>query len=414
MRITSADFFYVSSKRFHRSSLFKNIRGMIGRKKRSNLFFCLIFVQWMCSSPVIAVQVVREGETVSVSGLGSPAGSSGQSTQVYPAKSKTNPADVSVNNKASNRVNSNQPTGRDVLAATDGLSDFVDPPKGYDTPSDDKENIPSSDFSSVEPIDSNVPLDQIPVDKINRNAAPVTSDRSNPQWELIRQLSSLQQEVSELRGKLEQQAQQISVMEAQQKQRYLDLDSRLEALQGSISISSGSQATHSSTAQQSNDASEDEASAKQIASSSQPSAQPIVDKPADSSDSANMLKDYEAAQQLLKEKKLKSAKTAFNEFTNDYPDSNLTGDAHYWLGEIYLASQPSQEAAAKTEFSKVVDAFADSKKVPHALYKLSLLEIRGGSKARAKTLLLKLRKEHPTSAPAKLVDAQLKYLKDNP
>jgi tol-pal system protein YbgF len=412
MRINSADIFFMSLIFFNRSVFAKKIGVWIGCKKRFNLFFYVCFFQCIYSAPTLAVQVVREGETVSVSVLGSPAGAStsGQSVQVYPAK-RDNQDDKSIRKGGDRANNVSAVAGRVYLAAGDNLSDFVDPPKGYETVSNEKNsNDKSGDFSRVEPVDATVTLDQIPIDKINQNSAPVTTDRSNPQWELIRQLSTLQQEVSELRGKLEQQAQQISVMESQQKQRYLDLDSRLEALQGSISISSaGVQST-----QQKAEMVSDERIGDVDPVSSPSSNQSVAVKQADSTNADGMLKAYEAAQQLLKEKKLKSAKTAFNQFTKDFPESNLTGDAHYWLGEIYLASQPSQEAAAKTEFSKVVDYFADSKKVPHALYKLALLEIRGGSKTRAKTLLLKLRKDHPTSAPAKLVDAQLKYLKDNP
>jgi hypothetical protein len=352
----------------------------------------MLAVQFASLSSAYAVQVVREGETVSVSGLETPAGASGQSTQVYPAKRQTN------------RKQDTSNTNHNVLAATDDMSDFVDPPTNYDDVAPNAEKFPSVD-PSPEPIDASVPLDQIPLDKINQNSAPLNTSASNPQWELSRQVSALQQEVSELRGKLEQQTQQISVMEAQQKQRYLDLDSRLEALQGGMSIPVDAQPTVEEPA--------DAAAISPSPSKPVPSKKPLAASSA-SSNALPMLKSYEAAQQLLKDKKLKSAKQAFTQFIQDYPDEDLTGDAHYWLGEIYLASQPSQEASAKTQFNQVVDSFADSKKVPHALYKLALLEIRGGSKARAKTLLLKLKKDHPSSQPAKLVDAQLKYLKENP
>lgn len=379
------------------------------------VFLQVVFLQVVCLTPVFAVEVIRESKTVSVSGLESPAGAGKKSAQVYPIKRKVNDSDDVV--RGTGRANTIEAGNDDFLAASDSRSDFVDAPNGYDDSSevDDSADVRGT-AERTDSVDASLPLDQIPVDKINQNSVPAIPDSRNPQWELVRQIATLQQEISELRGKLEQQSQQISVMESQQKQRYLDLDSRLEALQGSISISSGAQAAAVPSSATS-PADEDQSSssdAPAITSSSQPSAQSAKPKVVDPAGSVNMLKAYEDAQALLKEKKLKSAKTAFNQFIKDYPDENLTGDAHYWLGEIHLASQPSQEAAAKTAFTNVVDSFADSKKTPHALYKLALLEIRGGSKARAKTLLLRLRKDHSTSAPAKLVDAQLKYLKDNP
>ncbi len=393
MRITSG--LIILANRLYRCILVRGRRPTIGLLKSIGILLFLFCLECVDSNPVLAVQVVRDGETVSVSDLHSPAGSSGQSTQVYPAK------------RSSAKRSDGRNSGHEALAASNDMSDFVDPPTDYETTSSSKLDNDSALASSPEPMDASVPLEQIPLDKINQNAVPISEDRNNPQWELIRQVSTLQQEVSELRGKLEQQAQQISVMESQQKQRYLDLDSRLEALQGSISIPPSDVKPADNS--RSDEANKDDSISDGASSSPQP-----TPKSVSATNSVKMLEDYEAAQMLLKNKKLKSAKAAFTQFTQNYPDENLTGDAHYWLGEIYLAGQPAQEESAKGQFTQVINEFADSKKVPHALYKLALLEIRGGSKVRAKTLLLKLRKEHSTSAPAKLVDAQLKYLKENP
>lgn len=378
------------------------------------LVSALLFI----SPAVSAVQVVKQGQTVSISdlpasntrqsgaALSSPAGAA-KSTRIYPASDK-----------------------QSVIAATEEMSDFADPPMQYDAPADSGSASERDGAKTPveEPIDSSIPLDKIPLDKISSQAPSAQpADRGNPQWELIRQLTALQQEVSELRGKLEQQSQQISVMEAQQKQRYLDLDSRLEALQGGLSIPtdakmSSSSSMSSNSAEPSAVDSEANSEVKVVEAEesvvgiTKPKSTPLVKPapPSDSVPSAKMLQEYESAQSLLKDKKLKSAKQAFTQFTQNYPESDLTGDAYYWLGEIALASQPAQESSAKTQFTKVVDEFADSKKVPHALYKLALLEIRSGSKVRAKTLLLRLKKEYPSSSPAKLADAQLKYIKDNP
>ncbi len=396
MRITSVLAILSDTQDLYRCVLVIGRRLTIGLLKSIGILLFLCCLECVDSNLVQAVQVVRDGETVSVSDLHSPAGSGDQSTQVYPGKRSS----------ANNRSDGKNP-GHAVLAVSNDMSDFVDPPTDYEATSSNKLDNDSALASKPELMDASVPLEQIPLDKINQNSVPISADRNNPQWELIRQVGTLQQEVSELRGKLEQQAQQISVMESQQKQRYLDLDSRLEALQGSISIPpSNAQPDVNS---RSDDTNKDDSISDGASSSPQP-----TPKSVGTINSVKMLEDYEAAQLLLKNKKLKSAKAAFTQFTQNYPDENLTGDAHYWLGEIYLAGQPAQEESAKGQFTQVVNEFADSKKVPHALYKLALLEIRGGSKVRAKTLLLKLRKEHPTSAPAKLVDAQLKYLKENP
>ena len=70
-----------------------------------------------------------------------------------------------------------------------------------------------------------------------------------------------------------------------------------------------------------------------------------------------------------------TCKEFLKEFINDYPEHELTGSAHYWLGEINFLKKEYREAALV--FAEGYQKYPESKKAPDSLYKLaeSLIKI---------------------------------------
>ncbi len=94
---------------------------------------------------------------------------------------------------------------------------------------------------------------------------------------------------------------------------------------------------------------------------------------------------YQAAYELVRARRFPEATSAFNEFVAQYPRGEYTGNAHYWLGELYLLE--GDGASAKRNFETLLNDFADNRKVPDAMFKLGRIYHQEGDTARAKELL---------------------------
>ena len=90
---------------------------------------------------------------------------------------------------------------------------------------------------------------------------------------------------------------------------------------------------------------------------------------------------FQLAFDLLRSQKFNEAQTSLENFIKDYPDSNLTGSAHYWLGEIYLLKKEYREAALI--FAEGYQKYPDSVKAPESLYKLAQALIKIEKKVEA-------------------------------
>jgi len=186
------------------------------------------------------------------------------------------------------------------------------------------------------------------------------SSQAQLQSELYHQLQVLQQEVLELRGKLDEQAYELKKLKQQRLDDYLDLDRRI----GQVSKgSSGSSSVSNSVDTQ----------ARVTPGSGSPA-------PADE------LSLYrEAIDKLLKQQDQPGAITAFSEYINYYPQGRYAANAQYWLGEAYLAQDKLEEA--KDWFARLLKEFPSHSKANDARYKLGTVYNLMGDKVKARSLL---------------------------
>ena len=168
---------------------------------------------------------------------------------------------------------------------------------------------------------------------------------------LFNQVQEHQTEIQQLRGQIEELRHQLEQLRRQSQQQYLDIEDRL--------MNSGPSQIERSTP-----AVEPEA-AEQVANA--PSARNV---------SEDSQADYRAAFAHVQARQFADAINAFKAFVTDHPDSSLTSNGYYWLGELYAAE--SELSAADESFSRVIEQYSGSSKVPDALYKLGLVKARQG------------------------------------
>lgn len=205
---------------------------------------------------------------------------------------------------------------------------------------------------AVAPATQNTPTDSSALAVVktpaNNSPAVIPAASSGLLAEMSMQMEQMQQEIAELRGRLEEQDNLIRRLTQDQQERYLDLDRRMAAL---------------------------------LAGSSPVSAPAAVAKesPADA---------YRNAMTLVREKKFADANLAFNDFVKNYPQDSLVGNALYWSGEVYLVQGDLDKAL--DSFRKVVDQYADHDKAADATYKIGITLHKKGDVAQAKAWLQKV------------------------
>ena len=101
---------------------------------------------------------------------------------------------------------------------------------------------------------------------------------------------------------------------------------------------------------------------------------------------------FQKAFDLLRSQNFEKAKVSLEQFISDNPENDLTGSAHYWLGEIYLLQKNYREAALI--FAEGFQKYPNSFKAPDILYKLSGALSKIDKKTEACNTLIKFKKDY--------------------
>lgn len=173
--------------------------------------------------------------------------------------------------------------------------------------------------------------------------------------EMSLQLEQLQQEVASLRGIIEQQEHQLQQLQQQSEQRYLDLDQRVSQLTVSAPVVQGVQA---------------DAKPKVVANDQQ---------------AEDM---YQQAMRQMREKKYAEANATFERFVKDFPQHELTGNALYWSGEVWLVQGDLEQALKR--FTQVTEYYPNHGKAADATYKMGVTLHRQGKDGEAKKWFTKV------------------------
>ncbi|OOG25618.1 tol-pal system protein YbgF [Thioalkalivibrio denitrificans] len=208
--------------------------------------------------------------------------------------------------------------------------------------------------------------------------------------DMMRRLDALEQEVRAMRGDAETNRHELESLRNRQRDLYLDVDSRLQALEeGGVQVSPGP-------------ARPDVPIVAEPGVPAEPGA-PAV--PAEGDQQA-----YRAAFDLLRDGRYEQSVWAFRSFLDDYPDSPLAANAQYWLGEAKYVSRDFENALA--EFEKVMAEYPTSSKVPDAMLKLGFTHYELSQWQEAREALEQVVADHQGSAVARLAEQRLRRMRD--
>lgn len=220
----------------------------------------------------------------------------------------------------------------------------------------------------------------------NQSEAQRKAGSSQANAELFYMIQQLQGEVRRLQGEVEEQRHQIDRLSKQSRDRYIDLDQRILGLSEQMSEKARGSGSSSLGAP---DAGGEARVAK------------VYRQPG-----AEERQAYQKIQDLIhKDKNYDAAISALYDFVGGYPEGDLTVNAYYWLGEVYLVKPQLEQA--KQAFTIVATRYGDHRKAPDAVYKLGVTLDRLGEKDEARRRMQSVTRDYPNSSAAKLAQEYL-------
>ncbi|MBT8442050.1 MAG: tol-pal system protein YbgF [Gammaproteobacteria bacterium] len=194
---------------------------------------------------------------------------------------------------------------------------------------------------------------------------------------LMAQLNAMQKDVQALRNDVETLQYQTGQSNERQKDLYLDIDQRLQALEqanANLDVFEGG--------------------------SLSPGQLPVPG----GTDRAN----YQAAFELLKQGRYDQAAIALQQFMVAFPGSELSDNAQYWLAETYYVTQKYKQALPA--FQAVLDRYPDSRKIPDALLKIGYCNYELKRVDAAQKALQAVAADYPETTAARLASQRLERI----
>ena len=210
---------------------------------------------------------------------------------------------------------------------------------------------------------------------------PVSAQTDNPLlYEVLDRLELLEREVRQLRGELE-------MLQYQRQQQPDTMPSPAPAPVVPVTPPPSASSTTSPL-------------------SSLPSTQASI--PSGTPPGSDVQSAYDSAFASLRSGQYEQAVSQFEDFLRRYPDSTLTPDAYYWLGESYYVLRRFEQA--QQIFLTLGADFPRSDKLPDAMLKLGYIYSETGDIPRAREMLQKLIDVYPNSVAASLGASHLRSL----
>lgn len=240
-----------------------------------------------------------------------------------------------------------------------------------------------------------IPVESRPLSSPTVLAVRTDSDQTSQLWQLTQQVQKLQEEVRQLRGKVESHDNDIDQVQKETKNRYVDFDQRLGQVQEDLkksqdgttppvstdSVNTTNTSTTSTTA--------NTTTVNTVNNATAPVAGDESDKLA-----------YIAAYEAYKAGGAAQAIAPMKKFIANYPKSPFVPNAYYWLGEFNLAITPPNFAAASNNFKLVMNQYPKTAKAAAATYRVATLADVNHQQAAATALMQSLVKNYPGTQEA--------------
>lgn len=238
--------------------------------------------------------------------------------------------------------------------------------------------------------------------------------------EMITNMDRLHQEIQQLMGQLEEQTHSLDGLRKRQRDLYVDIDQRLQALETARDTAMVAPSPESVRASPATNPALNSTSASSGFSQPQaglsPQAEPTPSpgvasgsSTAPQADTQLERKNYELAFNLLKQGQYDSAVAAFQAFLGTYPAGRFADNAQYWLGETNYVQRRFNDALQ--EFGKVLTNHPDSPKRADAMLKMGYTYQELGDDEKARVLLNDVIRDFPASTAASLAKKRLQDFK---
>lgn len=228
---------------------------------------------------------------------------------------------------------------------------------------------------------------------------------SSPALELAQQLEILRKEIQQLRGQVEVLQHESEMAAKRQRDMYVDLDTRLRALEQPGALGAAPAAPPSAGGAATPPTAPGPAAGAAAGPPTVPAAGPVASTPATDTEA----RAYEAAQAQRRIGNYQGAITAFQEFIDQYPKSGLAHRAQYWIGDSYFNLRDFKRSM--TAQQKLIATYPGTSSVPDALLNIASSQIELGDTAGARRTLDGILTRYPTSDAALKAKRRLANLK---
>jgi tol-pal system protein YbgF len=210
--------------------------------------------------------------------------------------------------------------------------------------------------------------------------------------DLLNQLTELRREVQALRSQVEELQQQNEQLKSTGRSQYLDLDGRLNRLEGAglpqpAAVDDGT------------------VGAAEPAQAPRDVAPTVHGDPGSLAGVADERGAYEIAFDALKAGNYAESAQLFQDFLRLYPEGVYAPNARYWLGESYYVTQNYQ--MAREQFEVLVERYPTHDKTPGALLKVGLSQYGMRDLDAAEATLSKVSTQFPGTDAARTAEDRL-------
>lgn len=237
-----------------------------------------------------------------------------------------------------------------------------------------------------------IPVESRPLSSPTTFATRSDSDQTSQLWQLTQQIQKLQDEVRNLRGKVESHDNDIDQLQKDAKNRFVDFDQRLSQVQDDVKKLNGSTPPVTTDTSSTANTTTTAASNTTNTNTNNATAAPAGDE----SDKLAYIAAYDA----YKAGGAAQAIAPMKKFIADYPKSPFVPNAYYWLGEFNLAITPPNFAAASNNFKLVMNQYPKTAKAAAATYRVATLADVDHHQATAISLMQSLVKNYPGTQEA--------------
>lgn len=218
--------------------------------------------------------------------------------------------------------------------------------------------------------------------------------------DLLNQLAQLRSEVQELRSAVEQLQHENQQLQQRNRDQYLDLDGRLNRLEGGALPAPPPEAGAAAPATPAAPAS--------AAATATAEAPRVHGDPGSLALGADERGAYEAAFETLKAGEYDRSAEAFRAFLDAHPAGVYAPNAIYWLGESYYAT--GNYALAAEQFRSLMGRYPTHDKAPGAMLKLGLAQFGEGQVRQAKDTLEQVEATYPGTDAARIATDRLRSI----